>query len=367
MLVTDSKISVLMASPEVAPYAKTGGLGDVMGSLPHPLAEQGIGISIVMPAFRCILQGGYGFETAGIQLEVPISNRIEVGQVLKGKTVDNIPIFLIKADKYYDRDFLYGTPDGDYPDNAERFVFFSRAVLEVARSLRPDILHTNDWQSALAVAFLKTQPNRYPELAKTRTVMTIHNLGYQGRYWGVDWHLLNMDRRFYSPAYLEFHQDINFLKGGIVFADAITTVSPTYSLEIQTPELGFGLEGVFKERANSVHGILNGVDYRIWSPETDELIVRNYSHSSPGGKKACKADLQREFGLEVDGRAPLLGMVTRLSTQKGVDLVLEVLPGLLDKGCQFVLLGSGDREPQEAFQKIAASNTGRLGLQDRIQ
>ena len=219
------------------------------------------------------------------------------GALLKTKTGNAIPVYLIRADRYFDRDHLYSTPDGDYPDNAERFIFFSRAVLEVLKLDPPQILHAHDWQSALAIAFLKAQPHLYPELSSVKTVFTVHNLGYQGLFRHLDWHLLNLERSFFTPRYLEFYGKINFLKGGLVFADAITTVSPTYAEEIKTAEQGFGLEGVFQERAASLVGILNGVDYDIWNPETDPFIAKTYSPKNLSGKRVCKADLQRSFCL----------------------------------------------------------------------
>ena len=202
-----------------------------------------------MPAYRSVLQGGFPLEDTGIRFTVPVSNRQEQGNVLRAKIGNATTVYFIRADRYFDRENLYGTPEGDYPDNAERFVFFSRAVLEVLRMDPPQVLHAHDWQSALSIAFLKAQPHLYPELAAVKTVFTVHNLGYQGIFWHLDWHLLNLDESFFTPRYLEFYDKINFLKGGLVFADALTTVSPTYAEEMKTAEYGFGLEGVFRERA----------------------------------------------------------------------------------------------------------------------
>jgi starch synthase len=286
-----------------------------------------------------------------------------VGEVLRGWTADGVPVYLVRADAYFDRDYLYGTPDGDYPDNAERFVFFSRAILELARQLRPRVLHVNDWQTALAIVFLKAQPALYPELAEMKTVITVHNLGYQGKFTTAVWHLLNLDWRLFRPQYLEFYGNINFLKGGLVFADAITTVSPTYAEEIKTAEQGFGLEGVFNERAHRLSGILNGVDYRIWNPHSDEFIACQYHAGDVEGKEQCKGDLQRYFGIEEERTTPVIGMVTRLSAQKGIDLIRDAFPALLRRRCQFVLLGSGDREVQEAVAGLAQGRGGRVGVE----
>jgi len=354
---------VLIASSEIAPYAKTGGLGDVMASLPAALAKLGMNVSLVMPAYSSVLSGGYRFESSDIHVHVRVADRVESADVIKSRTKDGLPIYFVRADRYFDRDFLYGTPDGDYRDNAERFVFFSRATLELARQLRPSVLHVNDWQTSLAIAFLRSQPDRYPELASVKTVITIHNLGYQGRFQAAEWRILDLDRSLFTPRYLEFYGTVNFLKGGIVFADAITTVSPTYAEEIKTREQGFGLEGVFQERADRLHGILNGVDYSVWNPQTDPFIAKQYSVRNIKGKMSCARDLRAYFGLADQKRTPIIGMITRLSTQKGLDLVRDALDELLRLGCQFALLGSGDRELQESFEELGKEYKGKVGVE----
>jgi len=230
------ELKVAMASSEISPFAKTGGLGDVMGALPLALENLGVRVSLIVPAYREVLNGNYALEDTGTKIRVAVSSRVEEGDVLRGKIGDNIPVYFIRADRYFNREGLYGDTLGDYPDNAERFVFFSRAVLEVVRQDPPDILHVHDWEPALSIPFLKAQPEQYTELHRTRTVFTVHNLGYQGVFWGLDWHLLNLDRRFLSYHFLEFYGNINFLKGGVVFADRLTTVSPSYAQEIKTPE-----------------------------------------------------------------------------------------------------------------------------------
>lgn len=355
--------SVLIASSEITPYAKTGGLGDVVGSLPDALARLGAHVSVVAPAYRSVLSGQYEIEDTALTFAVPVSNRKEVGRLLKTITPGGVPVYFVRSDRYYDRDYLYGTPDGDYPDNAERFVFFSRAILEVARRERPQILNANDWETALAITFLKNQPLLYPEIGDIRTAMTIHNLGYQGRFWGLDWHLLNLNRSLFHWRYLEFYGMINFLKGGIVSADAVTTVSPTYAEEIKTPEQGFGLDGVFRERASALTGILNGVDYRAWDPETDPLIVHTYGFQRLSGKALCKAHLQQRFALDRQADAPLISMVTRLTGQKGIDLVQQVLDALIDRGCQLIVLGSGDRDYQDWLGRMPSRFPGRVGVE----
>jgi starch synthase len=362
-IVRTAPLHVALVSPEITPFAKTGGLGDVLGTLPKALKQLGVRVSLFMPAYRSVLKGDFKLENTGVRFTVPVSARREMGSLWKAETVDGIPVYLIRADRYFEREYLYSTPEGDYSDNAERFVFFNRAVLEILKSDPPDILHTNDWQSALAIAFLKAQPELYPELSSVKTVFTVHNLGYQGHFLQSDWHLLNLDGRFFTYHFIEFYRKINFLKAGLVFADAITTVSPTYAEEIKTAEQGFGLEGVFQERADKLFGIINGVDYDIWNPETDLHIARKFNLKNLAGKRVCKDEIQQIFNLPQNPDIPLVGMVTRLSAQKGVDLLREAVDELFSRNLQFVLLGTGDRFNQDFFSRLPAWYPEKAGVQ----
>jgi starch synthase len=356
-------LHITLASPEIAPFAKTGGLGDVLGYLPSALAQLGLKVSLIMPAYRSVLRGGFPLEDSGIVFKVPVSHRMVEGRVLKTTAGKAISLNLIQADDYFDRDYLYGTPDGDYPDNAERFVFFCRAILELLKLDPPDIFHANDWQSALAIAFLKAQPHLYPELSSMETVFTIHNLGYQGIFGQTQtWPLLNLDKSFFTMQYLEFYGKINFLKGGLVFTDAITTVSPTYAEEIKTADQGCQLEGVLQERAANVTGILNGVDYTVWNPEIDTFIKQRFGPGNLAGKKACKADLQHILHLPENPDIPIIGMVSRLSGQKGFDLLEKVLDELFSRDIQFALLGTGDSQCQEIFSELPSLYPERAGV-----
>jgi len=354
-------LKVMMAAPEIGPFAKTGGLGDVLESLPQALERLGLALTLIMPAYHDVHERGFHPRETGIRLDIPLGGQRATGALLKLKTGD-ITGYFVRADEFFDRRYLYATPDSDYPDNAARFLFFCRAVLEAARRDTPAILHAPDWQAASAVTFLKTQPSLYPELARTKTVFTIHNLGYQGIFPASLWDLLNLDRRFFNLHQLEFYGNINLLKGGAVFADAVTTVSPTYAREIQTEPPGFGLDGLFRERAARLHGILNGIDYREWDSASDGKIAQTYSPADLAGKAACKAALQRTFRLPEDPQAPVIGMVTRLSAQKGLDLVAEGLPALLATGAQLVLLGSGEKYYHDLFTRVAESYRGRAGI-----
>jgi starch synthase len=357
-----SALKVTMASSEIAPFARTGGLGDVLSSLPAALERLGLSVSLIMPAYHSVLHKGFPLEDTGIRLTVPISGRWEEGILLKTRAANKIAVYFIRADRYFDRDYLYGTPEGDYPDNAERFVFFSRAIIEVLKLDPPQILHAHDWQSALAITFIKAQHHIYPELSSVKTVFTIHNLGYQGLFPPQDWHLLNLDWSFFNLHQLEFYGKINFLKGGITLADAITTVSPTYAEEIKTTEQGFGLDGVFRERTANLSGILNGADYEVWNPETDQFISQRYSQTNLTGKKRCKTDLQRTFNLPENPDVAVIGMVSRLTAQKGLDLLSEAIKELLSSGAQLVLLGTGDKPYQELFRKLRRQYPQKLGV-----
>jgi starch synthase len=354
---------VVMATSECVPFAKTGGLADVAGALPHALRRLGVETCVIMPAYRSAASARLPQQRTEWQLQVPVSGRTVTAGVLQSRTEGGVPVYLIEADQYFAREGLYGTPDGDYLDNAERFTFFSRAVVGLSMLLgRVDVLHCHDWETALAPVFLRADASRYPGLENVRTVLTIHNLGYQGLFWHFDWHLLNLDWRYFTPDWLEFYGKINYLKGGIVCADAITTVSPTYAAEIQTPELGCGLEGVLAARRAALVGILNGADYSEWNPEHDRYIIQHYSATDLRGKAACKADLQASVGLSVNPKVPLIGIVSRLAAQKGFDLLGEVAPRLLSKQLQVVVLGSGEAEYQELLSTLARKHPKRLAL-----
>ncbi len=353
---------IAMVSPEIGPFAKTGGLSDMVAALSSALEELGLRVSLIMPAYRSVLQGNFDIEKKGVTFTLPISNRKEEGTLLKTKSGKNISVYLIRADRYFDRDYLYTTREGDYDDNAERFIFFARAALEVLRQDPPQILHCHDWQSALSVVFLKAQPDRYPEFSSLKTVLTVHNVGYQGLFWSADWHLLNLDHRFFSSPYLEFYDKINFLKGGIVLADSVTTVSPTYAEEINTPEQGMGLEGVLKERGDSLVGILNGADYSVWNPEIDPFIAKNFGPKDLSGKAICKTELQRILDLPQRPEVPLIGMVSRLTSQKGCDLLIKSLDPMTQRELQFVLLASGEKKYEEPLRNVAASHPTKIAV-----
>jgi starch synthase len=270
----------------------------------------------------------------------------------------------VKCDEYFDREYLYGTPEADYEDNAERFVFLCRAAIEMglAASTHYDVLHSHDWQASLAPVYLRTLYAGEPLLETSASVMTIHNLGYQGIFWHLDMPLVGVGWEFFTPKHMEFHGKLNFLKSGIVFADEVNTVSPGYRDEILTPEFGFGLEGILQEKGTHLTGILNGVDYKTWNPETDPLIAANFTSEDFTGKALCKTDLQRISHLPIRHDVPVIGMVSRLSDQKGIDILEGAIPSLMEHDLQLVVLGTGDARYQASFRELAERYPDKIGV-----
>jgi starch synthase len=353
-------MKILFAASEAAPFAKTGGLADVAGSLPRALASLGHEVSVVMPRYRRV-------DVRALELKhiasftVPLGTWKERCDVLKGTMGKNVTVYFIDKDVYYDRPGLYGTAAGDYSDNAERFIFFSRAVPELcsALNLRPDIIHCNDWQTGLVPLYLKELYGTTEALGRAKTVFTVHNLGYQGLFWHWDMRLTGLGWDVFTPEGIEFWGKMNLLKAGLVSADVITTVSKTYSREIQTPEYGCGLEGVLLKRSADLYGIVNGIDYAAYDPAHDRVIGRNYTALRLAGKAACKKKLLRLVNL-ADADSPLIGMVTRLVNQKGLDILTEALPEIMSLGAGLVILGTGDPVYHGLLTDAADRYPGRM-------
>lgn len=354
---------VCMLASEAFPYAKTGGLADVLAALPEALSALGVEVTVILPGYRSALRAAGALERVG-RIRAPVSSHLAPANVLRA-TAAPVSTLLLDAPHYFDRDGLYGDGGGDYPDNAERFAFFCRAALEWLRGLGtpPDILHCHDWHAALAPAMLRATAALYPELRRVRLVQTVHNLAYQGVFPASAWHVLNLDIRYFSSDWLEFHGAISFLKGGLTFADLLTTVSPRYAREIQTPAFGEGLDGVLRARAGRLHGILNGIDYRGWSPAVDPVLPARYDVGDLDGKAVCKADLQAALGLRVDPEAPLLAMVSRLAWQKGIDVALDALAPVLEQSAvQLVALGNGEPELERRLVDLADRIRDRVAV-----
>lgn len=357
------RLRILLISSEVEPFAKTGGLADVAGALPKALAGLGHDVRVLMPKYRGVERHAGSLSPLAPSVQVPIADRTVEGAWLEGRMGAGIPIYFLARDQYYDRDALYGTSEGDYWDNCERFIFFCRAAVEGLKHLGwiPHVIHANDWQTGLVPVYLETLHRDDPALAKIATLFTIHNLAYQGVFWHYDMPMTGLGWDLFTPAGIEYYGKLNFLKGGLVFSDLLTTVSRTYAREIQTPEFGCGLEGILQERSAALHGVVNGIDYEAWNPASDPAIPKGYTADDLKGKRACKAALQEELGLAQEP-VPLVGMVTRLVEQKGLTLVLDALPGLLAEGVQLALLGSGDPALEQAFTEAAAKHAGRVAV-----
>ena len=357
-------LKILFASSEVAPFAKTGGLADVSGSLPSALASLGHQVVVVMPLYRSVMEGPYELKSIEGALEIPYRGRVLKDKVFYSELEPNLSVCFIRKNEFFDRSMLYRTPEGDYFDNADRFIYFSRGILNLSKliSFKPDIIHCNDWQTSLVPSYLKSLYMYDAFFESARTILTIHNLAYQGIFPAEYMAVSGLPAEFYSLNGFEFYGQMNFLKGGIVFADVITTVSEKYSLEIQTPEFGYGLEGILKGRSSDVHGVLNGVDYREWNPETDPHIITNYNEKDLSGKKRCKKDLIKDFKLKGSEKAPLIGIISRLASQKGFDILTEAVDTLMELGFLIVLLGTGDEIYEKQFAEIGKKHKGRFGV-----
>ncbi len=377
-------MNIVFVSSEVAPFAKTGGLADVCSALPATLEKLGHQVSVFLPAYRQIYEAGLPIETTGIGYCVPVGRNEVWGEILKSTLPEsNVPVYFLRHDRYFFRDGIYNSGGIDYQDNCERFIFFSRSVFRAVELLNipVDILHANDWQTGLVPAYLTTtyQNGRadgvrtelfgsglssapFPESQsshfwnRVRSVFTIHNMRHQGRFMQQEMELTGIDWKYFTFDKMEFYGQLNLLKTGITFSDAITTVSPEYAKEIQTDDFGESLQGVLRYRSESVWGILNGIDTKEWNPQTDTNIAAAYDAQTVFEKKPLnKAALQRECGLPESSETPLFGVVSRFDWQKGLDLVADIIPRFVEsRGAQFVILGTGDPQLENRFTELAS-------------
>ena len=359
-------LNVLFLSPEVVPFAKSGGLADVAGSLPIALKRLGLDVRLVLPFYRIIREGNYEFRPILKKLEVPIGKENFRANVLETQLRPGIPVYLIEREDLYDRPNLYGNPGGDYYDNLERFSFFAHAALRLteALSFKSHVVHCHDWQTGLVPALIKGPYGDIPTLSGVASVFTIHNLGYQGLFPEEKFPVTGLPKtKFFHAEGLEYWGKFSLLKAGINYSEAITTVSPTYAKEIQTPEYGMGMEGILRRRSAWLHGILNGVDYTCWDPARDSHLSAKYSPEDLVGKARCKASLINQLNLDPSliGR-PVLGMISRLDAQKGLNLLVQILDDVLELDMGLVVLGSGDEQIQEAIQQAADRHPGQVGL-----
>ena len=274
----DKPLRVLFATPEAVPFAKTGGLADVAGALPKFLQPLGCDVKLVMPYYRMVRESGLPLQYLGEAIDVPVGDDVITAELYQGQLTPEVPVFFVGREEYFDRKYLYSGPKGDYFDNAERFIFFSQAVLHLCRHLdfSPDVIHHHEWQTGLVAAYLRSIYRNDPLFSRTATVFTIHNIAYQGLFRKEKFWLTGLPREMYNPEGIEFWERINLMKAGVVYADVINTVSQKYSKEIQTPEFGYGLEGILKKRREDLYGILNGVDYQDWDPAHDPHLMTRY-------------------------------------------------------------------------------------------
>lgn len=349
-------MKVLIASPELYPFVKTGGLADVTGALPKTLNKLGAEVRVILPKHKGVEELDFPMRYRNYKISCQVSQSFVDAEIVESE-YDGVTSYLVEKDEYYYRDYLYSTPDGDYLDNAERFIFFSKSIIEAMKVINfvPDVLHCNDWETALVPFFLKTLYKDDPLFKNVSTLLTIHNLGYQGLFWHHDMHLLNVGWEYFTPDYIEFFGKINFLKAGIVFSDIVNTVSKHYSNEIQTLEFGHGLDGILRTRKEDLYGIVNGIDYEEWNPEKDRLLPAQYSAQDMSNKLICKKALQESFALPVNYDIPLLATISRLADQKGFDLISASLEEMLalGGGLQYIVLGTGDRKYHDLFTGLA--------------
>ncbi|MFZ5449416.1 MAG: glycogen synthase GlgA [Thermodesulfobacteriota bacterium] len=355
---------ILMVTPEANPFARSGGLAEVIYALAWALVKLGHQVMVVLPLYRQVRDSGRPFTSTGQTLSIPLSFKTLQGEIFTSQIDPNLNFYFIGQDSLFNREGLYGTSYGDFDDNAERFIFFSRAVVEMieALQLELDVCHAHEWQTGLVPVYLRTIYNDRPGLQRLPVVYTVHNVGYQGLFSSFDLPLTGLGWELLSPKALEFYGKLNFMKGGLVYADLITTVSAKYREEILTPEFGFGLEGLFRERSHELYGVLEGVDYVRWNPEKDEFLAATYDRNNLAGKKACKKALLERFALKVSPDRPLLGMTTRFFERKGIDLVENILDDLMNLDLGFVIQGTGEERHHYILQEMSLKYHERMGL-----
>jgi len=357
-------MKILIASPEVVPFAKTGGLADVAGALPKALKELRHDVRVILPKYRMVDAVKYGLSKIYDGIKVPVGGKIELADIYEASIPGTkVPVYFIANDKYFGRDNLYQNKGVDYPDNCERFTFYSRAVLEFLKrsGWKPDIINANDWQSALIIMYLKTLYKDDPFFTHISTVYSIHNMGYQGTFPAEQIKMTSLGWEYFNSGSLEFYGKIALTKAGFVYADVINTVSPQYSHEIQTQEFGHGLEGLIQSRSKDVYGIVNGIDYELWNPAFDPYIVKKYDRRTISQKAENKSALQKKNGLpHVD--VPLIGIISRLADQKGFDILAEDIENIMHLNLQFVLLGTGEPKYHELFLEMKKKYPEHIGV-----
>ncbi len=356
---------IVFASSECTPWAKTGGLADVVGSLPRALVQLGHRVSVFLPYYRQVAKAVPSAPVVLPSVTIPFPSYNRFVRILDGGLKEGVQHYFVDCPEMFDRESFYGTPSGDYWDNAERFGLFSRAVIEASKVIGvPDVFHVHDWQAAMLAVLLRSTYYFDPVLAPVPVVLTIHNAGYQGWFPPRTMETLLLPWEMFTFEALEQDDTLNFLKGGIVYADAITTVSKKYAEEIQTAEFGNGLDGLLRMRSGDLFGILNGVDYAEWDPAVDPHIAAHYTAEKLDGKKECRRDVLHAFGLEsVAEETAVIGVVSRFATQKGFDFIVEIMERLVQEDMVLVILGNGEEYYERLLTEMAAEHPEKVRVQ----
>ncbi|MGI4757924.1 MAG: glycogen synthase GlgA [Janthinobacterium lividum] len=355
---------IVFAASECKPWARTGGLADVVGSLPPVLVRMGHRVTTFLPYYRSVARDLPDLPVTVPSITIPFPTYQRFVRVLDGSVHAGVQVYFLDCPEMFDRESFYATPGGDYPDNWERFGLFSRAVIEASKVLGvPDVFHAHDWHTSLIPVYLRSLYYFDPVLRKVPCVLTIHNAGYQGRFPAGIMPRLLLPWEMYTPSKMEAYGEVNLLKGGIIYADALTTVSRQYATEIQTPEFGAGLEDPLRSRSEDLQGILNGVDYTEWDPARDSLIAAHYSPDNLAGKRECRRDLLHAFDLDsVGDDTAVLGMVSRFATQKGFDLLASIINDLVQEDVVLIACGTGE----EYYERLLTEIAGRFPDKVRV-
>jgi len=355
------KQKIAIVAAEISPWAKVGGLADVIGALPGALAGAGADVSVFLPAYKSIVSK-LAPAPVGSPMSALIGGKPRAFRVLRAQAPGGVVLYLIDHPGYFGRDGVYGEKGADYPDNIERFIFFGRAAAAAAAELvSPDVVHAHDWHAAAAPIVMRADRALSERFARALVVFTIHNLAFQGLFDAKNFPLLGIDGSYFTIDGLEFYGRVNLMKGAVVLADGVSTVSPTYAREVtEDPELGFGLEGVLRHKGERFIGILNGADYTEWDPAHDPMIPAQFTPARPGGKRVCTRDLRQSVELPPWDDRPLVGMVTRLTSQKGLDLLRDAIEAVMKLDLQLVMLASGDPKLEQAYRAAEARHRERL-------
>lgn len=361
-------MKIVQVASEMFPYIKTGGLADAVGALSTALADNGHDVVAFIPGYRSALDHpeAQGAERR-LRLKVELGDDFLTGEVRVFSPRKNLQVYLICRDEYFDRRGAYGNGERDYEDNADRFIFFCKGVAEMLRlgDLQADVVHCHDWQAALLPLLVRQAERRHHVTLALKTIFTIHNIAFQGLFPAKTFGRTNLPDDLMHIDGIEYYSQVNLMKGGILFSDRVTTVSPRYAQEIQTPEFGCGLDGVIQTRADDIVGLLNGVDTQVWNPALDPVLPARYSAANLAGKQLCRAELLKRFGLTPEFKGPIFGMVCRLTEQKGVDFVLTNAEFFMRHDARLIVLGSGDRRMERDLQKLATAHPQKIAFSAR--